>query len=297
MSNKRQFIGLIVPIILVLLLSNAADLYASSDWDAKYWNNTDLSGDPILHRTESELNFDWGHGSPHESVNEGGFSARWKRTAHFDGGTYRFTATMDDGMRVWVDGNLIIDAWYDSQEHTISADVYLAGGDHEVKVKYYEAGGEAVAKLHWTRVSNIPGTIYNWRGEYFNNTHLGGTPVLLRDDREINFDWGGAAPEWGVVSADQFSVRWTQNVPLNAGRYRFTTTTDDGVRLWVNDQLILDEWYDQASQQHSAEIDLPGGSVPIKMEYYENSGGALARLSWVQSWQRHCHSLARRIFQ
>jgi uncharacterized protein YgiM (DUF1202 family) len=238
-----------------------------------------LSGEPALVRQENSLNKDWGDGSPHPDVNSGQFSARWTRTIHFSSGTYRFTATMDDGMRVWVDDNLIIDSWWDSQEHSMSADIYLHSGDHRVKVEYYEAGGQAVAKLSYAAVGSS-GAVYNWRGEYFNNMSLSGAPAMVRDDQGIDFNWGGGSPAWGTVSADQFSVRWTRDVWLDNGRYRFTTATDDGVRLWVNGQLLIDRWYDQAAADYSAEIDLPGGAVPVKMEYYEHGGGAAAHLNW-----------------
>ena len=279
MSKKQQFTGLVLGVILVLLLASSATLYAGSDWDAKYWNNTTLSGDPVLHRTESELNHDWGHDSPHESVNKSDFSARWKRTINISAGTYRFTATMDDGMRVWVDDVLIIDSWYDSQEHSMSADVFLASGDHEVKVKYYDAGGEAVAKLQWVAVSGATGTIYGWRGEYYNNRTLSGSPVIVRDDQQIDFNWGFGSPD-SFISSDSFSARWTRDIFFNSGRYRFTTTTDDGVRLWVNNQLIIDQWYDHTVASFSGEISLSGGTVPVKMEFYDRGELAEAHLTW-----------------
>ena len=68
---------------------------------------------------------------------------------------------------------------------------------------------------------------------------------------------------------------------LTSGLYRFTTTTDDGVRLWVNDHLIIDKWQDQAARSYSGTI-LVSGDVPIKMEYYENGGVASARLTWTR---------------
>lgn len=69
---------------------------------------------------------------------------------------------------------------------------------------------------------------------------------------------------------------------FNNGRYRFTVTSDDGTRLWVNNQQIINIWSDHEPQTYSGEFDLAGGSVPLKLEYYENAGGAQVQLSWVQ---------------
>ncbi len=284
-THKFNFPITLVGILLAVLIlsgSRATAVFAATDWNVKYWNNSSLWGDPVVQRTESNLDYDWGDGSPAPQINTESFSARWERTITVSSGVYRFTATMDDGMRVWVDNVLIIDSWWNSQVHSLSADYYLSSGDHQVKVEYYEVGGKAVAKLQWTPIGGTPGTIYNWRGEFFNNTWLGGQPVLVRDDQAIDFDWGGGAPEWNIVGADKFSARWTRNLSLNSGRYRFTVTADDGVRLWVNGQLLIDQWHDAAATFYSQEIDLAGGSVPVKMEYYENTGGAVAKLTWLR---------------
>lgn len=251
-------------------------------WDVKYWNNKDQSGNPVVHRTESDINYDWGTGSPVPGVvNHDNFSVRWKRVINFPAGSYRFTATMDDGMRVWVDDVLIIDSWWDSQVHSMSKDIYLNAGDHEVKVRYYDAGGDAIAKLSWAPIGGpAPVPIANWKGEYYNNKTLSGTPVLVRDDVNINFEWGVGSPAWNVVASDQFSVRWTRTMAFEPGRYRFTVIVDDGVRLWINGQLLVNQWQDSNAGTYFVEVDLPGGSIPLQMEYYENLGGAVARLSW-----------------
>ena len=72
---------------------------------------------------------------------------------YFPAGVYRFVATMDDGMRVWIDGLPIIDAWGASAEHTVSKDVPLAEGWHNIRVDYQERGGMAVARFNWSPVS------------------------------------------------------------------------------------------------------------------------------------------------
>lgn len=280
-SNKTKRVsGWVIRLITLLVFGlivggfTSTTQAADNEWQAKYWNNKNLSGDPILVRQEANINHDWGSGAP-TGVNVDNFSARWKRTINTQAGTYRFTATMDDGMRVWVDNALILDSWYDSQMHSLSATLFLSAGDHQIKVEYYDAGGGAVAKL---TIEPLSIDIARWRGEYFNNTTLSGTPVLVRDDERIDFNWGGSSPAWNVVASDNFSVRWTRSINLEQGRYRFTTTTDDGVRLWVNGRLLIDKWSDQSATPYSAEIDLPGGITEIRMEYYEGVGGAVARL-------------------
>ena len=80
-------------------------------------------------------------------------------------------------------------------------------------------------------------------GTYFNNGDLTG-PVATQDDAQINFDWGKASPASGV-DPSTFSVRWTGKIkPTYSETYTFTTTADDGVRLWVNGQLLIDWWSD-----------------------------------------------------
>jgi hypothetical protein len=238
-----------------------------------------LSGSPVLQRSESNLDYNWGTGSPDAAVWADGFSARWTRYLDLTAGTYRFTATSDDGMRVYVDGVAIIAQWYDHSAQTVSVDRSLAGGHHLVVVEYYENTGDAVARFSWTPL----GTITNWRGAYFNNKTLSGTPALVRDDAQVNFQWGSGSPAPGVIGSDGFSVRWTRTLNLEAGSYRFSMTVDDGGRLWVNGHLLLDAWKDQAPRTYTGVLYVPAGGVPVKMEYYENTGGATAQLSWVKT--------------
>ena len=275
-KKHRMFLVLLLLILVSILMgTHASHSFAGSSWDAKYWNNRTLSGDPVVVRQDAEINFDWGDDAP-SGVASDSFSARWKRKLNVAAGTYRISATMDDGMRVWVDDSLVIDSWYDSQVHTVGATVNLSAGDHTIKVEYYEAGGKAVAKV---KIEPIGVQAQRWHGEYFNNMSLSGSPALVRDDEHIDFDWGGGSPANNVISADVCSVRWTRTINLEPGRYRWTTTTDDGARLWINGRLLIDKWYDQSNTSHSAELDLPGGPVEVRMEYYEHGGGAVAKLS------------------
>ncbi len=252
--------------------------HSDPNWQAAYWNNTALSGTPALQRSEANLDYDWGSGSPAPSINPDRFSARWQRYIELTPGSYRFTAASDDGVRVWVDGEQIINEWYDHAPIPVSVDKNLGAGHHLVVVEFYENTGSAVARFSWA--PTLP-PITGWRGEYFNNVTLGNPPVIVRDDAQINFNWGAAAPAPGI-GVDRFSVRWTRDLDLSAGAYRFTLTIDDGGRLWVNDHLLIDAWREQAAKTYTGDIYLPAGAVSLKMEYYENTGLAVAQLSWAK---------------
>jgi hypothetical protein len=118
-------------------------------YQAQYFNNEILSGLPMLARCEAAIDHMWGNGGPGAGVNTDGFSARWVGTHNFPGGTYTFTARTDDGIRVWVDGTLLIDAWKGQPPTTYTATRTLAPGDHVVKVEYFEHTGWAVTRLSW----------------------------------------------------------------------------------------------------------------------------------------------------
>jgi PA14 domain-containing protein/K319-like protein len=111
--------------------------------------------------------------------------------------------------------------------------------------------------------------------------------VLTRVDSTVNFSWGTGAPAAGVT-ADNFSVRWTGRVQAPVtGTYRFSTVSDDGIRLWVNGQLVINNWTDHAPTTNtSAAISLTAGvKYTVTLEYYEKGGGATAKLQWSYTGQ------------
>mgnify|MGYP001826330020 CR=1 FL=1 len=286
MKRLLRILSLFVLLVLVFgllpLMQESAEA-ADETWRGRYWNNRDLKGDPVKKRDEEAINYDWGEGSPGSGVNSDDFSARWTRTIYLNGGTYRFSATMDDGMRVWIDGALVIDEWQDSQVRTVAVDLPMTAGEHEIEVQYYEAGGKAVAKFWWGPAGGPPDVPTNrWQGLYFNNQYLGGPPAFSRADSDIDFNWKTGSP-WPTIQNDHFSVRWTGVFDHTPGTYRFTVKSDDGVRLWVNEQLIIDEWQDNQNKTFQADLALPGGAVPLRLDYYENTGAALIKLTAVQS--------------
>ncbi len=124
-----------------------------------------------------------------------------------------------------------------------------------------------------------PATFSQWKGEYFNNQDLAGTPSLVRNDKNIAFNWGLGWPN-PKIAADHFSVRWTRTFNLSEGTYRFTVNVDDGARLWVDNVLVLDQWHAASGQTYVLDVPLGAGNHFVRMEYYEDTGSAFAFLSY-----------------
>jgi hypothetical protein len=107
-----------------------------------------------------------------------------------------------------------------------------------------------------------------WQAEYYANAFLGGRPALVRHDDQVNFDWGEGSPGEGVP-ADAFSARWTGELWLPAGKYQYWLTADDGARLSIDGQVVLDGWELPPGQFASTEIYLPEGVHSFQVIYYE----------------------------
>jgi hypothetical protein len=256
------------------------------DWRGEYFNNRDLLGDPVLIRRDAAIDFDWGDGSPQPGVvSSDNFAVRWTRTLTLPAGLYRFRATVDDGVRVYANNQLVLDQWRVGPVAAFSSADLPLGGRTDLRVEYFDAGGAASIQVVYARGGGpapTPPAIDAWGGEYFNNTTLGGPPVLLRSDPDVNFNWGTASPAPGVVNSDNFAVRWTRTLNFAPGNYRFKVTVDDGARLWVNNALILDQWRQGPAAEFTADIYLPGGPVPIRLEFVEYTENALIQLTWTQ---------------
>ena len=119
------------------------------------------------------------------------------------------------------------------------------------------------------------------RADYYNGMNFE-THVLTRIDPQIDFNWGDPGSPDPAVGDNQFSARWTGEVEAAfTETYTFYATGDDGVRLWIDGQQLVDGWIDQGATEYSGTIDLVAGqSYSLIMEYYENTGGTTAELRW-----------------
>jgi glucose/arabinose dehydrogenase len=274
--------------VATLSYAQVGDLPQPQDWDASYWNSPTPGFVPVVPatapavvRTDRAIDFDWFEGSPAAQLNADNFIARWTRTDVLSAGVYRFQGHADDGIRVYVDNVPVVDLWQ-PQNTDYSVDKVIASGQHTLRVEYFELGGGAVAKFDYERIGDVVPADPGFTGEYFGNRDLAGAPVLTRQDEKIDFDWGQGSPASGVP-VNNFSARWTKSQSFAAGTYRFTTTTDDGVRVFVDGVQVINKWVNQGVTTHTGTRTLTEGTHQIVVEYFDSGGGALARFGYEQT--------------
>jgi LysM repeat protein len=254
-------------------------------WAAQYFDNATLSGTPFGTRTDQSINFNWGAGPALGGMPVNHFSVRWTGTFNLDGGSYRFYAKVDDGVRVFIDGTQVINGWRAGALRTYSALRSLGAGQHTIVVEYYEATGAAQVYFWYVKVSGPAPTATPsapadaWYAEFFNNKTLEGAPAVTRYDGAIGFDWGGKSPDPGIWW-DGFSARWTRTIELKTDHYRFCTMADDGSRIWVDNQLVLDHWHANNGVAYCGTYWASTGKHTVRVEYYEDGGQALIYMWW-----------------
>ena len=249
-------------------------------YSAEYFANRTLTGPPVLTRLDDGVDFTWGGGSPGGTVPADDFSARWTKSLTVaQDGTYAFTVTGDDGIRLSVDGQVILDKWILQGATAYTVSRFLPQGTHHVVLEYFEAAGDAVAKLAYERTADPPPPPPDpFVAEYFDNSTLTGAPALTRSDDAVDFNWGDGSPN-AAIPADRFSARWTRTKTYAAGTYRCSVTGDDGIRVLVDSVQVVNGWFYQPPTTYSADVPLDAGSHTVVVEYFEHTGGAVARFS------------------
>jgi len=285
-----------------------ADLYP--DWKGEYWGNVGLTGAPLLVQNEGLIDFDWGLGGAAAGLPVDNWSARWTRELTLEAGAYDVTAVVDDGFRMWVDGVLVLQSWQDGGTRSVTTRLTMDGKPHQVRVEYYERGGEAEMRVQWDKViaatptptptatrlpsptptrtsTPTPGPTPfptvdprypDWKGMYWANMEMRGSPSLVQNEGQIAFDWGMGSAAAGLP-ADRFSARWERWVDFAPGTYTFSALADNGIRFYLDGVLLIDEWYSNGKVIYTVERQLSGRHF-LAVEYYDNAGAALVRFGW-----------------
>lgn len=273
-----------------------------------------------LIRIDENVEFNWQLGSPDEVIEPDTFAVQW--TGYIEvprSGLYTFYTYSDDGVRLMINNRKIIDRWgLVNLEFTRSEPMWLrAGFKYKFCMQYQEdpinstiflfwqKEGESmrlvppeafwVAKADYDRyiepvyVNRVMKEGRGLRGEYFigkDGVNSGDEPIVIVEGQQINFEWGDSSPDPRIPN-DDFSARWTGYLE---GKFSETVTlqvlTDDGVRIWFDDHLVLDKWIPNSNTLYDVPVDVEAGRLyKIRVEYNELNGGATCVLYWYSDGQ------------
>ncbi len=273
---------------------------------AAYYSNAagdDFPEDPDMVKLDKSVNHNWGTEGPLPDISSDDFKVRWTgQLRPLTDDDYTIYVTASDGVRLWINNTLAIDHWTAGEINTYTYTLALqTDTDYDIVLEYYSISGIASCILQWSATgicreviptsqlfappASCVGNGSGLKAEYFSNIDIAApfpeTPTVILTVPTIDFDWGPGSPAAGI-SEDFFKARFTGYVQsTDAGTYTFIATVDDGVRLWVNDQLLIDAWVDQSETAYEAEIHLEACTAyPIRMEYYENGDDASCKLAW-----------------
>ncbi len=227
-------------------------------YSAEYFPNRWLAGDPAVTLCEDGIDRWWWGGGP-ERVGPDDFSVRWTGRHWFDEGDYTFVADADDGVRVWLDGEPVIDAWRDQATTTYTARRFVRGGEHVVRVEYYENWGEAIARVRWEQASPPADPVIAAAGD------------IACDPSSDAFNGG-----WGTW--DRCRQRWTSDLLVDSGLAAVLPLGDlqyDDSQRWKYDWSFGPSWgrvkYLMRPAVGNHEYETPGASGYF--DYFGDAAG------------------------
>src|SRR5690349_1732538 len=196
MSQRLSRVIMVALCVALAIAAVETPRRASADvgfnWTGAYYGNPDLAGTPVFTRIDPALVFNWGPNSPGPGIGSANWSARWTTIQYLNAGTYRFSITADDGVRAYIDGQIILDAWRDQAATTFQVNVQVVAGNHSIQVDYYQGTGDSRLSVSW---DYLIAQSTAWQAQYFNNPNLQGGPTITRYETTINYFWGGGSPD------------------------------------------------------------------------------------------------------
>ncbi len=310
LTSRRLFVPMGFVCLIVLSAPAAGDRQLPG-LRGQYFHDTGFS-EPAFDRLDRQIDFDEDTFHLPESMDDGTFSVRW--TGQLDvprDGRYTLSAQADDELQLWLNGQLLLDTRDDAPVRILAATVDLQRGRMDLRVDYVNTGGRGAAQLRWTgprieedrpigidqlrtapwtgmppyvvealdrdqrgrTVDRVPG----WRGRYYAGSRF---EKLLADQRDRRILRLGRFPLPDGRTED-LSARWTGvlDVPRD-GEYTFYTASDNGLRMWIDYRLVVDQWDDHSLDQRETRIRLQRGKHPILVEYHQGRGRSGISVAW-----------------
>ncbi len=287
---------LLILSLLVLIVPIMAQDGAS--WTGTFYDNPYLVDDPVMTVRSGEVAYNWGTLAPGEGIPDHAFSARFVTDYDFPAGTYRFYLLANDRAAVAVDFQTYLNTIDEDEgkpKEILAADIEVSGVTH-IQLDFQKLGDDAYVYLDWERVSDnmlgprfsvpgitdqgevegerIPVNNRPWTAEYFTNPDLKGDPLITRTEASPSKNWGTRSPITDM-SPDDFSVRWTSKQTFDGNLYEFTIKADDGVRVFVDGILHIDEWHGSKDEVYTSNVfRLFPGDHEVVVEFYEDWGDA-----------------------
>jgi len=156
----------------------------------------------------------------------------------------------------------------------------LSAGLHYMRVEYYDAGDAASISVLWRPANALvpPG---GWEGTFFANRDLSGGGVSVGVVPSLDHNWGPDSPLPGSIPPDDFSARWYGFPELAGGTYTFVAWADDGIRVRVAGQTVIDAWSPAIYQEHRGTVTLAPGINTVQVEYFEGGDQARVYVYWI----------------
>lgn len=250
-------------------------LIKPAEWDIKYYSDTLLKNEIATAKLNS-IN-DVLSQKPSNVANDM-FSIRASRTIYRPIGSYLFHLRGDDGFRLRVNGQLVIDRWKVQGATSYTSSYEHHGGAMFIEVEYFEARGLALLEYEMVPLGYF---VEYYKGKELNHSKVSPRPIAYRFEPSLNLNIGLGNVSTRIGS-DNFSARWHGRVYLPVGRYRVELESDSGVRLYVNGRLLIEEWNSVKLTTHTKMVDLVGCYHNVHVEYYEGTGVAKCCLKFVR---------------
>lgn len=259
---------------------------------------------PVLTRADATVNIEQTQDPLPGTTLAENFYIRWTGKVRIaKAADYTFYTESDDGSRLFVDGKQVVDngGLHGAQE--ANGVVNLTAGDHDIKIEFFEAGSDATMKASWSAEgvdrNIIPanvlfhsepgkdglqpglwGEYYDFNGGAFPKPPADRKPVVKTVDRTVNYE---QTPDnfVGTQLSDNFFARWTGKITVpKDGKYTFYTESDDGSRLLIDGNAVVNNGGPHGMTEVSGEVDLTAGAHDIVIEYFEIGGDAGMKASW-----------------